>query len=835
ISVTAQDQFGVTTTGYAGTVHFSSSDAKAWLPADVTLNNGLGFFATILKTASNQSLTAVDKVNSALSGTTGAIVVSPAAVNHFGFTVPTIAATGVPFSFTVTALDPYNNVLTGYNGAVHFVSNDGAATVPADATLTSGTGAFNATLRTVGSQLLIGTDTVTTSITGASSLIATRGLMVSALTPTPLGFVASFNKPFDPSAVNLYDGVGTYGASDVTLTGPSGLVRGSLLLDPSSSSFTFIKTGVGTTGLFAGVLAAGNYTVTFRSAANAFKDADGGLLDGNGDGVSGDNFATTFTVGAASVPVLSIPDFARGPNGAANIKVPQLSSGGIPITLTNAAGVTDVTFKLNYNPALLNISSTLSNTSGTFTLIGTPTNGVANFSFHSNTALNGNVTLGQIVAQVPDSAATSYKAKELLHLSNIILNGSTTTAINDDGVHVSAYPGDVSGDGSLSPLDAALTSRVATIFDSGFAAYRLADPAIVGDLNGNSFTDSSDVTLINRTLAGITVGQLPPIPTGLTIVPTGPDPTLSLPTDLTAAPGETVVVPVHLDTARPEGSTGLMEAILALRYDPKVFTVSAQDVHLGTLPTSASGWKLQAVVNAQTGEIGIDLFSPTPIVSASGGSLVTLTLHVLDNAPSGASGINLVRAVNPTGQRQFVTTASDAAGPYILHPAVTDSSDAGVDGRVTVPAMLMETASTPQSMLVTAAALGTMLDVVLVPATVASVGHAKALDLAEQIFANLQESELTTDFGDFGHPDAIVETDSTDQPSAASAWVAPAVGLFAFEPDWMSTDCLACLGQYARRGAKPAKGILEFDAQEADADPAVLDEMIFTRNQTGRS
>ena len=35
--------------------------------------------------------------------------------------------------------------------------------------------------------------------------------------------------------------------------------------------------------------------------------------------------------------------------------------------LTNAVGVTDVTFNLNYNPALLNISGTLNGPSGTFT------------------------------------------------------------------------------------------------------------------------------------------------------------------------------------------------------------------------------------------------------------------------------------------------------------------------------------------------------------------------------------------------------------------------------------------------------------------------------------
>ncbi|HYV35853.1 MAG TPA: cohesin domain-containing protein, partial [Gemmataceae bacterium] len=191
---------------------------------------------------------------------------------------------------------------------------------------------------------------------------------------------------------------------------------------------------------------------------------------------------------------------------------------------------------------------------------------------------------------------------------------------------------------------------------------------------------------------------LPPIPTGLTISPTGPDPTLSLPTDLQAAPGTAVVVAVNLDTARPDGSTGLMESILALRYDPAVFTVSTSDVHLGSLPSSGSGWKLHSVVNAQTGEIGIDLFSATPIVSTGGGSLVTLTLHVLSEALAGASGINLVRSVSPTGQRQYVTTASDARGPYILHPAVTDGGDPGVDGVVNLlpkSTMIMQTTSAP--------------------------------------------------------------------------------------------------------------------------------------------
>src|SRR5204862_4611269 len=128
-------------------------------------------------------------------------------------------------------------------------------------------------------------------------------------------------------------------------------------------------------------------------------------------------------------------------------------------------------------------------------------------------------------------------------------------------------------------------------------------------INANGQVDAGDVTTLNQSVSGTPQGRLTTVPGGLAFTPIGPDPTLSLPTDLRAAPGESVLVPVFLDTARPEGSSGLMEVILALRFDPQVFTVSAADVHLGTLPLSGSGWQLHTVVNGQTGEIGIDLFS----------------------------------------------------------------------------------------------------------------------------------------------------------------------------------------------------------------------------------
>ena len=170
--------------------------------------------------------------------------------------------------------------------------------------------------------------------------------------------------------------------------------------------------------------------------------------------------------------------------------------------------------------------------------------------------------------------------------------------------------------------------------------------------------------------------QIPTIPTGLPITAYGPDPALSLPATLQATPGGTVVVPVNIDTARPDGSTGATEAILALRYDPQVFSVSAADVQLGSL--TGSGWQLTTAVNAQTGEIGIDLFGSSPIQTTAGGSLVTIKVGsepeaggegaVGSNATAALSlaPISLVTQVNPTGSREFRTTLSDGQGALVI-------------------------------------------------------------------------------------------------------------------------------------------------------------------------
>jgi tripartite motif-containing protein 71 len=74
-TVTAVDGAGNTVTTYTGMVHFTSSDNAATLPADVMLTSGVGTFTATMGTEGSQSITATDKVDGTIFGTSNAISV----------------------------------------------------------------------------------------------------------------------------------------------------------------------------------------------------------------------------------------------------------------------------------------------------------------------------------------------------------------------------------------------------------------------------------------------------------------------------------------------------------------------------------------------------------------------------------------------------------------------------------------------------------------------------------------------------------------------------------------------------------------------------------------
>ncbi len=230
-TVTAFDASNNIATGYTGIAHFTSTDAAATLPANYTFlagDNGVHTFSATLKTAPSQTITATDTVTGTITGTTSAITVTPAAASRFSVSSPGIATAGVSFSVSVTALDAFNNTATTYAGTVHFTSSDGTAVLPANSTLTSGTGSFAVTLKTAGSQTITATDTVTPAITGFAtvtvSAAAATHYTVSAPGTATAGTAISISvTAFDPfnNIATGYRGIAHFTSTDAVATLPA--------------------------------------------------------------------------------------------------------------------------------------------------------------------------------------------------------------------------------------------------------------------------------------------------------------------------------------------------------------------------------------------------------------------------------------------------------------------------------------------------------------------------------------------------------------------------------------------------------------------------------------
>jgi hypothetical protein len=134
VTVTAKDSLGATVTGFSDSVHFSSSDAQAILPADVALTAGTGTFTLLWRTSGFQAVQAMDVQSPSVFGISSTVVVSPAAADHLVLSGPNAATVGTPESLTVSAEDHFSNVDYSYAGTVSF----SASCVPTASTSCAG-------------------------------------------------------------------------------------------------------------------------------------------------------------------------------------------------------------------------------------------------------------------------------------------------------------------------------------------------------------------------------------------------------------------------------------------------------------------------------------------------------------------------------------------------------------------------------------------------------------------------------------------------------------------------------------------------------------------------
>src|SRR5262249_30319537 len=151
------------------------------------------------------------------------------------------------------------------------------------------------------------------------------------------------------------------------------------------------------------------------------------------------------------------------------------------------------------------------------------------------------------------------------------------------------------------------------------SAYTLVDPVILSDTDGSGFIPSDAALQANEAGVGLPARTLPipAIPPGVnfTVIGNNVDPALSLVNShlsFASDQGQMTndeVVAVNIDDAHPAGSTGLIGGHLALTYDPRVFTVSAADVHLGSVLAAGSGWSVVPTIDPATGQIAIAISS----------------------------------------------------------------------------------------------------------------------------------------------------------------------------------------------------------------------------------
>ena len=216
LTVTALDAYGNTATGYTGAIHFTSSDSHAVLPADYTFvgaDKGIHKSTVILKTAGSRSVTATDKAHATITGSQ-TVSVTPNVATHLSVVTATSFVAGASHTLTVTALDAYGNVATGYTGAIHFSSSDSHAVLPADHTFVGadkGIHAFSGglILKTAGSRSVTATDKAHATITGSQTVSVTPNVATHLSVVTANPFVAGATHTVTVTALDAYGNIAT--------------------------------------------------------------------------------------------------------------------------------------------------------------------------------------------------------------------------------------------------------------------------------------------------------------------------------------------------------------------------------------------------------------------------------------------------------------------------------------------------------------------------------------------------------------------------------------------------------------------------------------------------
>jgi hypothetical protein len=255
---------------------------------------------------------------------------------------------GVADTATVTALDQYGNVATGYAGSVRISTTDPLAMLPADSALTLGVGKFSITFESAGTFAVYATDVANSTI---------KGQVGTGTTPASVkvSFVnnGSLYTPLTP--VRLLDTRSGNGLS------------GKLIANTPS---TFIVAGRGSVPVGA-VAVTGNLTVTGSTAG----------------------WAVYIGPAQLAAPASSSINFTAGQVRSNSITVPLSPTGTLSATYISTTGnTTDLVFDVTGYYARARANTDTSNASGAGYVAATPATRV--LDTRNNTGYLGKLSAG---------------------------------------------------------------------------------------------------------------------------------------------------------------------------------------------------------------------------------------------------------------------------------------------------------------------------------------------------------------------------------------------------------------------------------------------------------
>jgi hypothetical protein len=277
ITVTALTGSNAVATGYTGTVHFTSSDGQAVLPANYTFtatDAGVHTFTNgvTLKTAGSQAVTATDTVTSTITGS-ASVSVSPAAASQLVFgqqPTNTVANATISPAPTVKVEDAFGNLETGDNtDAVTMAigTNPAGGTLSGTLTVTASGGVAtfsNLSINNIGNgyTLVATSGSLTSATSNAFNITATVPTHFSVTGPSSSTAGAAFT--ITVTALDANNQVVTSYTGTVHFTSSDG--QASL---PSDYTFTSTDSGVHTFTNGVTLKTAGSQSVTATDTATS--------------------------------------------------------------------------------------------------------------------------------------------------------------------------------------------------------------------------------------------------------------------------------------------------------------------------------------------------------------------------------------------------------------------------------------------------------------------------------------------------------------------------------------------------------------------------------------